>query len=131
MRSSAAARRDRDLISQLDAILELDTKRRALVQKVEALKADRNQASEEVARRKKAGEDAAELLTRLKKLSGEIKQEDQELREIEGKDSYLAMESSRSFLWISKLGRSRCRTSSTSTADIAAWKWAYQPGSPT
>ncbi len=74
---AAAARRDRDLISQLDAILALDAQRRALVQKVEALKADRNQASEEVARRKKAGKDAAELLTPLKKLSGEIKQEDQ------------------------------------------------------
>ncbi len=81
---AAAARRDRDLISQLDAILALDAQRRALVQKVEALKADRNQASEEVARRKKAGKDAAELLTPLKNLSGEIKQEDQELRETEG-----------------------------------------------
>ncbi len=81
---AAAARRDRDLISRLDAILELDVQRRALLQTVEALKADRNQASEEVARRKKAGTDAAELLTRLKKLSGEIKQEDQELRETEG-----------------------------------------------
>ena len=80
---AAAARRDRDLISQLDTILALDAQRRALVQKVEALKTDRNQASEEVARRKKAGKDAAELLTPLKKLSGEIKQEDQELRETE------------------------------------------------
>ena len=80
---AAAARRGRDLIPQLDAILKLDAQRRALVQKGEALKADRNQASEEVARRKKAGDDAAELLTRLKTLSGEIKQEDEELREIE------------------------------------------------
>ncbi len=46
-------------------------------------------------------------------------------------DSYLATESSRSFLWISKLGRSRWRTSSTSTADIATWKPASQPGRPT
>ena len=80
---AAAARRDRDLMPRLDAILEIDVQRRALVQKVEALKADRNQSSEEVARRKKAGTDAAELLTRLKKLSGEIKQEDQELRKTE------------------------------------------------
>ncbi len=80
---AAAARRDRDLIPRLDAILEIDVQRRALVQKVEALKADRNQSSEEVARHKKAGTDAAELLTRLKKLSGEIKQEGQELRKTE------------------------------------------------
>ncbi|MCZ6856536.1 MAG: serine--tRNA ligase [Gemmatimonadetes bacterium] len=81
---AAAARRAPDIIPQLDAILELDHQRRALVQKVEALKADRNEASEEVARRKKAGEDAAELLTRLKTLSGEIKEQDPKLRETEG-----------------------------------------------
>ena len=48
------ARRDTSLISSLDAILALDERRRARVQQVEALKAERNAASNEVARRKKA-----------------------------------------------------------------------------
>ena len=78
---AALARRDAGLISQLDDILGLDSHRRALVRQVEALKADRNHASEEVARLKRQGADTTELLTRLKDLSKTIKDQDQELRE--------------------------------------------------
>ncbi|MFB3112933.1 MAG: serine--tRNA ligase, partial [Gemmatimonadales bacterium] len=78
---AAAARRDAGLVSQLDDILRLDSHRRALVRQVEALKADRNHASEEVARLKRQGADTTELLARLKELSRTIKDQDQELRE--------------------------------------------------
>jgi seryl-tRNA synthetase len=81
---AAVARRDPELVSQLDAILELDAKRRGILKQVEVLKADRNQASGEVARLKKGGQDATELLARLKTLSATIKEQDQALREIEG-----------------------------------------------
>ena len=81
---AAAARRDANLIPQLDAILELDEQRRALLQQVERLKAERNTASEDVARLKKSGEDASDLLARLKSLSTEIKEQDRQVRQVDG-----------------------------------------------
>ncbi len=81
---ASAARRDPELVSQLDAILELDVRRRGILQQVEVLKAERNQASEEVARLKKDKEDASDLLSRLKSLSATIKEQDRQLREVEG-----------------------------------------------
>ena len=80
---AAAARRDPELPDKLDAILTADRRRREVLQGVEALKADRNAASSEVPRLKKAGRDASALIDRLKKLSAEIKEQDQELREIQ------------------------------------------------
>ena len=80
---SVLAQRDAQLPIRLDAILGLDEQRRGILGQVEALKAERNTASEEVARLKKAKSDASELLARLKKLSDEIKGFDQSLRDIE------------------------------------------------
>jgi len=51
---------------------QLDTRRRALLTQVEALKAERNKLSEELGKRKRAGEDAAELSERAKSLKSEI-----------------------------------------------------------
>jgi seryl-tRNA synthetase len=81
---AAAARRDADLVASLDAILELDERRREGLQRVEALKAEQNKASAEVGRLKKSGADATELLGRLKVLSGTIKESGQEQRDVEG-----------------------------------------------
>ncbi len=50
----------------------LDRQRRALILEVEELKAKRNRASAEVARRKRVGEDTAEVLTGLGDLSQRI-----------------------------------------------------------
>lgn len=80
---ASAARRDPDLVSRLDAILELDRQRRAVLREVEALKASRNKASFEVAQRKKAGDDASDLLAELKTASAKIKDHDQRLHDIE------------------------------------------------
>lgn len=81
---AAAARRDPDLVPQLDTILEIEARRREAVQRVEALKAERNKASEAVARLKKEKRDATELLAQLKTLSATIKEGDQALRTLEG-----------------------------------------------
>ncbi len=61
---------------------ELDGNRRALLTEVETLKSERNKASAEVAKRKRAGEDASELLERLSGLSEKIKGLDQQTAEI-------------------------------------------------
>ena len=77
------ARRNPALVAAVDAVLNLDAKRRDLLQRAESLKADRNSASEEVARRKKAKEDATALIERLQGVSTQIKALDGELKTVE------------------------------------------------
>ena len=82
-RASLLRRRDPSLAPLLDGVLDLDRRRRERLVRVEALKAERNAASEEVARRKRAGEPADELVARLKASGEEVKALDFELRAIE------------------------------------------------
>ncbi len=74
------ARRHADLPALVDRALDLDRHRRASLKEVEHLKAERNRESTEVARRKKAGEEAANLLAELKQLSERIKSLDEVTR---------------------------------------------------
>jgi seryl-tRNA synthetase len=67
----------------LDALLELDRQRRELLVQSESLKAERNAATEEVARRKRAKVPADELMARLKASGEEVKALDGRLRDIE------------------------------------------------
>lgn len=75
----AAKKSDADL----DGILALDEQIRSLLQTVETKKAERNSSSQEIARLKKSGEDAGELIHTMKSLSDEIKQHDHELKDLE------------------------------------------------
>ncbi len=77
----------------LDHILHLDQQRRRLLAEVEQLKADRNSASQEVARLKKAGAPADDLLSTLKTASDRIKVLDTEVRECDAalEDALLAV----------------------------------------
>jgi seryl-tRNA synthetase len=84
-------RGDQSIADTIDAILELDRRRRDLLVRVEALKAERNAASDEVARRKRAGESAADLMERLKLSGEEVKLLDIKLREIEAELDALAL----------------------------------------
>jgi seryl-tRNA synthetase len=59
------------------AFRALDQERRERITAAERMKAERNKASEVIARRKKAGEDASELLTQMKRVSDEIKLADE------------------------------------------------------
>lgn len=80
---AAAGRRDAGLVPALDAILELDERRRQALKRVESLKAEQNKASTEVAKLKQSGADASEFIGRLKVLSDTIRKLDQELRDVE------------------------------------------------
>lgn len=63
--------------------LKLDEERRALLKEVEQLKYDRNRASEEIARRKREGLDAEDLIDGMKAVSQRIKDLETELGAIE------------------------------------------------
>ncbi len=84
-------RGDPGVAALIDAILELDRRRRDLLVRTETLKAERNAASDEVARRKRAGESAADLMERLKASGDEVRLLDVQLREIEAELDGLAL----------------------------------------
>ncbi|TCD47063.1 serine--tRNA ligase [Chlorobium sp. N1] len=64
---------------KLRRLLEADTLRRELVQKSDELKAERNETSREVGRRKKSGEAAEELIARMQSVGEEISELDRKL----------------------------------------------------
>jgi seryl-tRNA synthetase len=76
-------RRDPAVAGVLDELLQFDRRRRELLVRVEGLKAERNSATEEVARRKRAAEPADELMAQLKASGEEVKALDAQLREID------------------------------------------------
>jgi seryl-tRNA synthetase len=66
-----------------DAFRAFDRERRDRITSVERLKADRNRAGEEIARRKRLGEKADELLAEMKRVSEEIKAADARIAELD------------------------------------------------
>ena len=77
--------------ADLDRLLRIDEERRSLLVRVEGLKRERNEASEEIGRRKKAGEDAAAAMRAMKRVGDEIKSLDARVAEAEAEiDAILA-----------------------------------------
>ena len=72
-------------LDDLAVFEELDNRRRALLQESESLKNRRNTVSQEVARKKKAGEDADDLIIEMRDVSDQIKAMDDEVRGLEEK----------------------------------------------
>ena len=83
VRAALGRRLDPSLEGQVERVLELDIRRRELLVETEGLKAGRNTASEEVARRKKAKEPADDLLADLKVSGDRVKALDALLREVD------------------------------------------------
>jgi seryl-tRNA synthetase len=77
------ARRGEDAAARLDAVLELDEQRRALIPRLEELRASRNAAAEAIAQAKRTGEDADEAIASQRELGSREKELSRELAEIE------------------------------------------------
>lgn len=69
--------------SDIDGLLELDVRRRAIIQEVEELKSRRNKVSEEVAVLKKSGGDATQQIEEMRVVNVRIKDLDEDLRSTE------------------------------------------------
>jgi seryl-tRNA synthetase len=82
-RAQLARRGQPDALALLARALALDEARRARVRELDALKAQRNAASDEVGRRKRVGEPVDALLAELKELAEAIRQREDELRALE------------------------------------------------
>ncbi len=78
--------------ASIDEGVTLDARRRSVIQVVEEKKAARNQNSQEVARRKKAGEDATSLITSGRALGDEISALENELQAAEARLSELLLD---------------------------------------
>jgi seryl-tRNA synthetase len=84
---AALARRGDASESRVDEVLALDQRRREVLPEIEDLRARKNAASEDIAKAKKAGEDAAQAIAamrqvgaREKSLNGELADVDEKLR---------------------------------------------------
>ena len=84
-------KREMNLDSIVDEILDIDKKRRELTGEVESKKAEQNADSKKIPQLKKAGEDTAPLMERMKALSAEIKEGDAKLAELEEKQKDLLL----------------------------------------
>ncbi len=71
------------LTVNLGEIISLDEKRRALIQEAEALKAKRNQVSEQIGKKKREGVDATALIAEMEIVKNGIHSLDRQLREVE------------------------------------------------
>src|SRR5438093_13033774 len=67
----------------LDAFRKLDKERRELITATEQLKAQRNKASDEIARLKKDKQNAESLIAEMKQVSERIKQFDERIAELD------------------------------------------------
>lgn len=67
----------------LDRFTELDAGRRDILQEVETLRNERNTVSKNIGEKKKKGEDASELMSRMGKVSARIKELDESLKKTE------------------------------------------------
>lgn len=70
-------------LSNLDQFVELDRRRRELIQQTESLKNQRNVVSKEIAAKKKRKEDAEEQIRKMRQVGDEIKRLDDELRQLD------------------------------------------------
>ncbi len=66
---------------ELEPLVELDERRRQTLFEMEQLRAEQNRASEEIARRKKAKEDASEAITAMREVSSRVKALEEQVRE--------------------------------------------------
>ena len=82
-RSSLLRRMDPALGETVDQVLELDRRWRGVVTESEALRAERNAQTEEVARKKRAREPADDLLAQLKTSADRARALDAEARELD------------------------------------------------
>ena len=86
------ALKNRGSALSLDTFSKLDVERRELLAKVEVLKARRNAVSQEVAKMKKAGENADSIIEEMRLVGDEISLLDGQLREVEANLEGLLLE---------------------------------------
>ncbi len=104
----------------VDEILKLDEKRRELIKRGDALKARRNDVTEEIANLKKQGKDATDLIEEMRKVSDEIKAIDAELKKVETELENL-------LLWLPNIPHSSVPIGKDASDNVVVRKWGEIP----
>jgi seryl-tRNA synthetase len=86
IKSAMARRGEKEF--DLDVVVELDNKRRDLLQEVEVMKSESNTESKKIPMMIKEGKDVSEAKVRLKELSDKIKELDEQVRKVENEMEY-------------------------------------------
>ncbi|MFH2075612.1 MAG: serine--tRNA ligase [Pseudomonadota bacterium] len=88
----AAKMRERGQETNLEQFIDLDSKRREIIQKVEGLRSERNAVSKQIGGKKQKKEDASDLIARMGEVSNRIKELDESLKQTdEGLQAILMM----------------------------------------
>jgi seryl-tRNA synthetase len=82
---------DKNVKVDLDEILDLDRRRRELIQEADALKATRNRVSREIADKQRAKEDAQADINEMREVSTRIKAIDADLKTVDAKQHELML----------------------------------------
>ncbi len=77
------ATRDESLPNLVDKVLELDRRRRSIITKVEALRAERNKKSKEIGMLKREGKDTGSIEAQVRELKEKIESLEKEREEVE------------------------------------------------
>ena len=84
-------KKEKDCGVQIDRILALDMRRRELIASSETIKAEQNKVTKEIPAMKKECRDTSEVFALMNTLKEKIKQEENELREVEGEYNTLLL----------------------------------------
>lgn len=87
----AMRNRGSNMDEKIDEILEIDQQRRKIQAAVEAMKAEQNAVSKKIPAMKKAGEDTAEIMKKMKELSDRITEENATLNDLSQKQLELLL----------------------------------------
>jgi seryl-tRNA synthetase len=104
----------------LDRFYTIEERRLAVLHETEQLKARRNAASEEIARRKRAGEDAQDEITAMREVGDRVKALDGELRQLEEESEALAA-------WIPNLPHASTPPGSSAEQNKQVRTWGEKP----
>ncbi len=106
--------------ASVEHFLELDEKRRSILKEVDALKAERNRVSKEIAEEKKAGGNPSEKIAQMREVSRRIKEMDDSLRQIED-------ELYRSLMWFPNIPHPSVPIGSGPEDNVVVRKWGEKP----
>ena len=89
---AAMKNRGKNMDDKIDAILDIDAKRRELATATDALKAEQNKVSKLIPQYKKEGKDVSEIMLQMKEISETIKANDQKIAELEDNQMKILLE---------------------------------------
>ncbi len=79
------AKKGKDAKAEIEEILALDAKRREIIARSEALKAEKNAASKQIPMFKKQGKDTTEIFARMKEIGEQVKADEEALKATEAR----------------------------------------------